>query len=123
MNKLMVVSPHADNNHTSNNVKIITGEVEEKPQTVFIHPTMESDQFLPAVTYNDYSSGPSSDQYMIVDEGLWGGLWNLEVPLQHGYQETSNCNKMAMQNQPGTAFTFGGEANYNLYYNEGGYIF
>ncbi|XP_044467215.1 MYB-like transcription factor EOBII [Mangifera indica] len=100
-------------------------KVEENQQsTVSMHPTEEYDQILLAVAaYDDFSSG-LSDHYVVADEALWDGLWNFEVPLQHGHQETCNGNKMAMQNQPGTAITPGGEANNNLLcHHQGSYSF
>ena len=74
-------------------------------------PTL-GDQCLPVMSQEAAASW--LDQYL-VDEGLWGGLWNLN-DLQPGY-----CNKIAMQNQVTTYNYFGGDAS-NLY-NGGGYIF
>ncbi|XWS47502.1 hypothetical protein CRYUN_Cryun14cG0157700 [Craigia yunnanensis] len=64
-------------------------------------PTLE-DQCLPVMSQEAAASW--LDQYL-VDEGLWGGLWNLN-DLQPGY-----CNKIVMQNQVTTYNSFGGDAS------------
>ncbi|XP_007032859.2 PREDICTED: myb-related protein 305 [Theobroma cacao] len=89
-------------------------EAQARPEMVFMYPTLE-DQCLPVTS--PAAAASWLDQYL-VDEGLWGGLWNLDDP-HGGLDQAGNCNKIAMQSQA-TACSFGGDGS-NLY--NGGYIF
>lgn len=87
-------------------------EAQEKQEMAFMGPDLES-QCLP-VMYQDI---PSWADFMVEDGVLWGGLWNLDDQVDH----TSNCSKIAKQNQA-TAFSFAGGSD-NTYSSAGGYIF
>ncbi|KAJ9147486.1 hypothetical protein P3X46_029642 [Hevea brasiliensis] len=87
-------------------------EAQEKQEMVCMYPTL-GDHCLPVM-----SQDVASWADFVVDDGLlWGGLWNLDDQVCH----TSNCSKIAKQNQA-TAFSFGGGSN-NAYSSTGGYIF
>ncbi|XP_039021170.1 MYB-like transcription factor EOBI [Hibiscus syriacus] len=89
-----------------------------KHEMVFMYPTSE-DQCLsqePA-SYAAANAASWMDQYL-VDEGLWGGWWNLD----DDHQADNCCNKIDMHHQANTGCynCFGGNAS-NVY--NGGYIF
>ncbi|KAL5805806.1 hypothetical protein ACOSQ4_028539 [Xanthoceras sorbifolium] len=100
---------------------------DQKQQTTvtLMHPNTTSENHYLPIMYNQDNNNnniacnwSSDDQYCtVVDEGLWGGLWNLD-----DHVDTNNyCNKnINMQNQA-TSFAFGVESN--NFYNNGGYIF
>ncbi|KAL4369140.1 hypothetical protein GQ457_05G005330 [Hibiscus cannabinus] len=93
----------------------VSGEaVEITDQSQVKHEMVLEEQCLPQ------EAASWIDQYL-VDEGLWGGLWNLDDEYQQQQQPGNCCNKTAMQNQANTAYYnyFGGEA----IANNGAYIF
>ncbi|KAK4833522.1 hypothetical protein QYF36_018641 [Acer negundo] len=119
------VSSHAD---TDKLLKVIDQGNPENQQniTVTMHPSTSTveDHYSPIMYHHDnniIASNWSSDQYCVVDEGLWGGLWNLDDHPQNDHVDTNGINKiLTMQNQA-TGFPFGGDSN--NFYNTGGYIF
>ncbi|EEF36434.1 r2r3-myb transcription factor, putative [Ricinus communis] len=86
-------------NTSDENMHEIQGKQENM---VFKYPTL-GDQCLPVM-----SQDVTSWTDFLMDDGLiWGGLWNFDDQVVH---HTSNCSKIAKQNQ-------------NNYYHNGGCIF
>ncbi|XVF81766.1 hypothetical protein PTKIN_Ptkin15bG0182700 [Pterospermum kingtungense] len=95
----------AGGDHGKANSALVTDhEAQGKQEMVFMCTTMQDQE----------AAASWIDQYL-VNEGLWGGLWNLD-DLPAGY-----CNKIAMQNQATTYNSFGGDAS--SLYTSGGHIF
>ncbi|KAJ8775227.1 hypothetical protein K2173_020231 [Erythroxylum novogranatense] len=103
-----------ENQESEEDSKRVDVNVQEQPgmqEMSFMYPILW-DQYLSVMSQN---VAPWAD--FTADDGLYGGLWNLDVEQQHGgadYHGT-NGNKMAMQHQT-TSF---GDPNNHFY--GGGY--
>ncbi|KAA8530469.1 hypothetical protein F0562_005178 [Nyssa sinensis] len=108
MNKL--VSPHIAE---VSNEKITERQDEQEMVSMYPTNTME-DQWLPKM-YQNVASWSDT----ITEDGLWGGLWNLQDD-PYRMSQTSDCNKIHPQSGASTAYLCGADT-LNLY--NGGYIF
>ncbi|XP_039003786.1 transcription factor MYB4-like [Hibiscus syriacus] len=83
-------------------------EIIDQSGMVSVHPIPEDQCLFQEPASFTANAAGWIDQYL-AEEGLWGGLWNLDDDHQPG----NCCNKTAMQNQPNTAY-------YNYFGEDGG---